>query len=356
MFLRKTLLLILLYSCSILQAQDKLLVEGTRGNFFVIHEVTEKESLSSIGRIYGITARQLALYNEINVNAVLALGAKLKVKLSPENFSSQANSESSIALYHIAKRGENLFQISQLYNKIPIATLRKLNDLSSDNVRDGQAIIVGFINGSKPQSTPKIVGDPLIQNTISKPIKAELPPLKNYNVIDARIDGSRELKGELRPLTDNELILYTLTQEKIRKEKAINGEVINTQPVSDEVKISEEEIKYIPNSSDEGYFEIFFWKFNTTSEKYSRTGQVAIFNSNSGILDRKFYVLTNNLLPGTLVRIIAQNQKAICARVLGPIPESINSEGVILYMSSAAASSLGMKESGFLVNLVCYPK
>ncbi len=356
MLLRKTLLLILLCSCSILQAQDKLLVEGTRGNFFVIHEVTEKESLSSIGRIYGITAKQLALHNEINANAVLALGAKLKVQLSPENFSSQANIETSIALYHIAKRGETLFQISQLYNKVPVATLRKLNDLLSDNVRDGQAIIVGFINGPKPQTTPKTVGDPLIQNTISKQIKAELPPLKNYNVVDARIDGSRELKGELKPLTDNELMLYALTQEKIRKENVINGVMINTQPVAEEVKISEEELKYIPNSTDEGYFEIFFWKFNTSSEKYSKTGQAAIFNSNSGILDRKFYVLTNNVLPGTIVRITAQNQKAICARVLGPIPESINSEGVILYMSKAAASSLGMKETGFLVNFVCYPK
>ena len=136
MHLRKTFLFILLCTYSLLQAQDKLVVQGTKNNLYVVHEVTEKESLSSIGRIYGITAKQLALYNDIKVNGVLPVGEKLKVQISPENFSSQANFETSIALYHIAKRGENLYQVSQLYNKVPITTLRKLNDLLSDNIRD----------------------------------------------------------------------------------------------------------------------------------------------------------------------------------------------------------------------------
>jgi LysM repeat protein len=356
MHLRKTFLLILVFTCSMLQAQDKLIVQGARDNLFVLHEVTEKESLSSIGRIYGIAAKQLALYNDINVNALLALGAELRFPLSAENFSSQANLETNIALYHIATRDENLYQMSQLYNKVPVATLRKWNDLSSDNVRNGQAIIIGFINGTKPQLTPKMVGDPSLQNALAKPIKAEPPPLKNYNVLDARIDGARELKGELKPLTYNELILYTAAQEKIRKENDFNGGMINTQPSPDEVKIGDDEMRYIPQPNDEGYFQMFFWKFNTSSEKQSKTGEAAIFNSKSGISDRKFYVLANNILPGTIVRISASNKKAICARVLGPIPESTNAEGLLLYISNAAAAALGLKETGFLVNLVCYPK
>jgi len=356
MNLRKTFLLILLCTHSVLQAQDKFIVQGTKDNFYVIHEVTEKESLTSVGRIYGISAKQLALYNEINANAVLPLGTKLKVQLSSENFSSQSYLETSIALYHIAKRGENLFQISQLYNKVQVTNLRKWNDLSSNNVRDGQAIIIGFINGPKPQSAPKMTGDPTTLNTMVRPIKAEPPPLKNYNVLDARIDGARELKGELRPLTYNELILYSAAQEKIRKENPSFSEVINTQSASDEVKIGDEEIRYISQPNDEGYFEMFFPKTNNITEKISKTGEAATFNSTSGITDRKFYVLTNNILPGTVVRITALNKKAICARVLGPIPESINSQGLLLYMSNAAAKALGMKESGFLVNFVCYSK
>ena len=353
---RKTLLVILICTCSLLKAQDKLVVEGTKGNFFVIHEVAEKESLSSIGRIYGITAKQLALYNDINVNAVLPLGTNLKVQLSAENFSNQANLETSIALYHIASRGENLYQMSQLYNKVPVATLRKWNDLSSNNIKDGQAIIIGFINGPKPQSATKMAGDPTVQNTMSNPIKAEPPPLKNYNVLDARIDGARELKGELKPLTYNELILYTAAQEKIRKENPSNVAVINTQLSSDEVKIGDEEIRYIPQPNDEGYFEIFFAKALNNAEKYSKTGEATTFNSASGIADRKFYVLINNILPGTVVRITAPNKKSVCARVLGPIPELINNESLFLYISNAAATALGIKETGFIVNLVYYPQ
>ena len=356
MHLRKTFLLVLFCSYSLLQAQDKLVVQGAKDNFFVVHEVTEKESLSSIGRIYGFTAKQLAQYNDINVNAVLALGTKLKVQLTPDNFSGQANLETSIALYHISKRGDNLYQLSQLYNKVPVATLRKWNDLSSDNVRDGQAIIIGFINGPKTQSASKAFADPTAQTATAKPIKAEPPPLKNYNVLDARIDGSRELKGELKPLTDNELLLYAASQEKIRKEYALNAGSTFKQAPSDEAILSDDEIKYIPQPTDEGYFEMFFPKTNITSEKQSKTGEAATFNSTSGITDRKFYILVNNILPGTIVRITASNKKAICARVLGPIPELANSEGLLLYMSNSAAAALNMKEVGFLVNLVCYPK
>lgn len=356
MNLRKTLLLILLCTCTLLQAQDKLIVQGTKDNFFVIHEVTEKESLSSIGRIYGVTAKQLALYNDINAKGVLPFGAKLKVPLSSENFSSQANLETNIALYHIANRGENLYQMSQLYNKIPISTLRKWNDLSSDNVRDGQAIIIGFISGPKPLSTLKMAGDQSSQNPLANPINAEPPPLKNYNVLDARIDGARELKGELKPLTYNELILYTAAQEKIRKENLSNGGVIYSQTASDEVKIGDDEMRYIPKPNDEGYFEMFFPKANNNSGKSSKTGEAAIFNSTSGIEDRKFYILTNNILPGIVVRITTPNKKSVYARVLGPIPEAYNSEGLLLYMSNSAATALGMKETGFIVNLVCYPK
>lgn len=356
MILKKISLLILLCTCSLLKAQDKLVVQGTKDNFYVLHEVAEKESLSSIGRIYGVTAKQLALYNNINLNAVLPLGATLKVQLSPENFSSQANMETSIALYHIARRGDNLYQMSQLFNKVPVATLRKWNDLYSDNVRDGQAIIIGFINGPKPQVAPKMAGDQTVQNVVINPLKAALPPLKNYNVLDAKIDGPRELKGELKPLTYNELILYNAEQEKIRKDNISNGGMIFTQQVSDEVKIEEEEMRYIPQSNDEGYFEMFFVKSYNSFGKNSKTGEAAIFNSSTGITDRKFYILINNILPGTVVRITAPNKKAICARVLGSIPESVNSEGILLYLSSAAASALGIRDSDFLVNLVCYSK
>ncbi len=349
---------------TLLHAQDKLVVEGKPGNFFVIHKVTEKESLSSIGRLYGYTPQQLAQYNGLNTNGILPLGASIKVQLTAQNLHQQQENELSIPVYHIASKGDNLFKLSQLYNKVAVASLRNWNDLKTDLVKDGQAIIVGYINGNKPVVPARIfVNDPLLSQSIAskpipvKPVDVGPPPLKNPNVMDAAVDGARELKGIMKPLTDNELLLLAQTQEKIKKD-AVAGSTLQTalpgsiSPVPlEEQRISDEDIFYTPTLSDEGYFSAFYTNADKSYTEISKMGNAAIFKSMSGVKDRKYYVLMNQILPGTIVKIKV-NKKSIYARVLGELPEIKGAENVLLRMSSAAASALGIQnQSLFSINL-----
>lgn len=361
MMIRKTLILLLLGCFTLLHAQDKLVVMGKPGDFYVIHKVAEKESLSSIGRLYGYTPKQLAIYNSINPNGVLPMGAAIKIQLNAQNLNQHAESELSIPVYHMASKGDNLFKLSQQYNKVPVTVLRNWNDLKTDIVRDGQAIIIGYVNGNKPLAPVRIfANDSLLQSiaplpvATANPVNLGLPPLKNPNVMDAAVDGARELKGMMSPLTDNELILLAQAQEKIKKDAGpfVASKSGSVQAPIDEQRVSDDDILYTPKINDEGYFGTVYASMEKTSAPFTKTGDAAIFKSLSGIADRKYYVLMNNVLPGTIVRITASNNKTICARVLGELPEIKGAENLLLRMSNATANALGMQnQSLFIISL-----
>lgn len=380
MVVKKILFLILFCGITLLQAQDKLVVMGSAGNYYVIHKIMEKESLSGIGRLYGFTPRQLAQYNGLNANAGLQLGGQLKIQLTAENLGHGPEDDNSIPVYHIARKGDNLFRLSQQYFKVPVASMRTWNDLKTDIVKDGQAIIIGYVNGTA-QSTaqravtrePFPVVKPLPGNTAKVQAAQPLPlptarpaadsvatPLKNPNVMDAAVDGARELKGEMKPLSENELLLLAAAQEKARKEAeaAANAKNISTgspiQAPTDEVRISEEDIAYTPKASDEGFFGAYYAGSAQSGTPYAGTGEAGVFKTLSGFNDRKFYVLMSSVLPGTIVRITATNKKTICARVLGALPVTRGAEGLLLRMSNAAAQALGMSAASFTINITYY--
>jgi LysM repeat protein len=355
MIFRKLLVFILTLIVLAGKTQERLVISGSAGNYYVIHNVQEKESLSSIGRIYGYSAKQLAQYNSLNPTSTLPIGAKLKIPLTADNFGMQAETNTGIALYHIAQKGDNLFKLSQQYYKVPLASLRTWNDLTSDLVKDGQAIIVGFFSGvsmNSSKSTEQENASNSVASSLNdkKPVVADKAPLKNPNVMDAAVDGPRTLQGEMKPLTDKELLLLGAAQASIQK-PANN---LPAPAASNEYILEDLGLSYKPVPGDEGYFSLFYEESTKSGEKISKSGDVGVFKSTSGVLDHKYYVLKNNVLPGTIVKITVPSKKSIYARVLGPVPETTQSSNMLLYMSNAAATALGMTESSFFVSINYY--
>ena len=131
MYLKKYLFVAILLCTQAVIAQDKLIAAGPTGDLYINHTVKGKETLSVLSRIYGATPRQIAAYNNLNANSVLALGVKLRIPLSEDNLVQQQEFATSEPVYHIAGKGENLFRLSQRYYKVPLANLREWNDLKT---------------------------------------------------------------------------------------------------------------------------------------------------------------------------------------------------------------------------------
>ena len=73
------------------------------------------------------------------------------------------------------------------------------------------------------------------------------------------------------------------------------------------------------------------------------TPAYGVFKSTSGWQDAKYYVLMNNVVPGTVLRITSKNTgRQVFAKVLGAVPPGKESEGLLLRISNAAAAALGV--------------
>jgi LysM repeat protein len=366
MYLKKYIFFVLLFCINLATAQDKLIAVGSIGDLYLSHTVKGKETLSVLSRIYGATPRQIAAYNNINANSVLPLGTKLKIPLSQENLVQEQEFATSEPVYHIAGKGENLFKLSQRYYKVPLAQLRDWNDLKTDALKNGQAIVIGFIGGSKLAAMKADAPAANTQVFVKPPIiggPVETPPLKDPNVMDAAIDGSREMKtGEMKPMTETDKFFAKAAADRAKKDAEAAASVVPAPVPVDQFKeankvapteyrINEEELRYVPKPNDEGYFGLIYAMDESTKNKINKAGDIATFKSLSGFSDRKFYALMNDVLPGTIVRITTSENKIVCARVLGPVPEIKGAPALIMRVSNATAAALGKTDTPFSVNI-----
>jgi hypothetical protein len=86
----------------------------------------------------------------------------------------------------------------------------------------------------------------------------------------------------------------------------------------------------------------------------NKTGEAATFKSTSGWQDKKYYVLMNDVAPGTIIKIASTENKVVYAKVLGSMPDMKENNGLLLRISNSAASYLGIIDPKFPVQISYY--
>jgi hypothetical protein len=191
--------------------------------------------------------------------------------------------------------------------------------------------------------------------------------MPNPNVYDAAKFGAKELKGEIKPvpvpvpLPPAALPVANVskpdgnlsTKFPVTNTNTSNPSFVNRKPalVAPTLVQTEGDFSYRPRSNDEGYFAHTYYMRIKDRAYQAITGDASIFKTISGWNDRKFYVLINEIIPGTIVRITTANKKSVCAKVLGPLPETQGAAGLVIRMNNAAASALGVDDQRFVVTI-----
>ena len=101
--------------------------------------------------------------------------------------------------------------------------------------------------------------------------------------------------------------------------------------------------------ANEGYFASLFSTQKKAATFQTLKGTAAVFKSMSGWKDNKFYILTNELPVGTIVRITTSDFKSICAKVINALPEVGNA--IQYRLNDAAAAILGVTNKTFQVSV-----
>jgi cell wall-associated NlpC family hydrolase len=100
---------------------------------------------------------------------------------------------------------------------------------------------------------------------------------------------------------------------------------------------------------DEGYFATLFSDQKKSASFQTLDGTASVFKSISGWQDKKFYILTNEIPVGTIVKITTTDFKTICAKVINALPDVSNS--IQYRLSDAAAAILGITNKTFQITV-----
>ena len=284
--------------------------------------------------------------------------------------------------YTIVK-GDNLYKLSKQF-KLTEAQLMQMNDMKDDKVKLGQVLIVNLPQAQTPK-TVAIDTIKTIKTTITEKVqsKALMPALTNSVKKDTSVVTKSIITKVTLPKVETTIKKDTIKSVMPKQIDTISNHVVKIDSVlvvktdttllvkkevtptlpsiiKDTLAIIEKAkpIELIPEPkpinknnkyvNDEGYFAAFFNRKAIADNPSS--GDAGAFKTASGWEDKKYYILINGLLPGTIVRVTANN-KSICAKVLTGLPEVKEDNGYLARLSNAAVSALGIETNKFAVTV-----
>ena len=294
---------------SVAQKTDLMIKQGDKG-LYLEHKVAPKESYFALGRLYNVHPRHLAAYNKLDFNKGLQIEQKLRIPLTDTNFTQSGGKGTPV--YYKCSSNEKLSDISNKNKNVALSNLRWWNKLTSDDIKKDKKLIVGFLLSSE-MTTVTIEGSPEPENKVVESKKVENPE-EDLTKKDEKKVAEDELKAEKKEEKKDPPPVI-----KEVKKVAVEGQGFFKPHF-------EQQTKVIPATKDE-------------------TVTSGIFKTLSGWQDAKYYLLMDNVQPGTIVRIInPANNKAIYAKVLGEMSGIRQNQGLNIRISNAGAAALEITE------------
>jgi LysM repeat protein len=360
--MKKFFVTVFICSSMVLVAQTN--IKGAGANSYITHKVVPGESLSSVARKYNVDTKAIAALNNFSAEKGLIIGQTIKVPAKGSASTSASAEVSTINTKvnsgnrHIVEKGETLSGIAVKY-KISMDDLQRWNKLTNANIAAGTSLIV---TGSKPKSktlsvkTVDIVTPPAVASSNKKVSKANttLPAetKKEEPVIAESITVEKKQEPVQPPMESNVV--------KTEAAPANTSTSLSNQPLQQgnaETRNEEKKIDLLtpePETSNEGVFSELYSIEATQKSLTNKTGDAATFKSSSGWQNKKFYVLIDNVQPGTILKISSVDNKVVFAKVLGSMPEMKENRGLLLRLSNAAASYMGIINPKFPVQVSFY--
>jgi LysM repeat protein len=310
----------------------------------------------------------------------LTIGQRVKIPLNQQNYESNSDGGTNgIPLTHLVAKSETLFKIGNDLN-VSAESLRKWNNLSSDRITPGTPLIVGYLktdgagsSGNAVNNNAKVeknTTDQVEKNvavTEATPaaqaskdeVSASAADKEKGNTVetknrDEKDTGSNPQNSSTASVIAEDTALAVMSEESSKAVEKIETKAEpqkQDEPVSaqkNETRITQS-AGYNQNPTAGSFEDIYGLQAGGKSEN-TKSGDAATFKSTSGWQDKKYYVLINDIAPGTILKISASG-KVVYAKVLGSMPEMKENNGLLLRISNAAASELGIIDPKFPVEI-----
>ncbi len=350
---------IMSFSASLSAQIEQLIVKGGSKSNYVEHKVTAKENFYSIGRLFNVHPKHLALFNSLDMSKGLSIGQTIKIPLSDTNYNHK--SEFGSPVYYVTGTGETVYNVST-NNNVLMEKLRKWNKITGDKLSSGSKLIVGFVVNNQQQGLA--VANPQKEIATEKrlPDSSRGSTAKNENAVSSEL--RKEDVKQIEPGPAKKVV--------VKEDSPKNDQVIETKkdvsaiepgPAKKEaVKEDSPKNESAPQpktemraqNANQGFFKTSFdQQIKQQPITKEQTLTSGIFKTASGWSDAKYYLLMDGVEPGTVVKITnPANNKMIYAKLLGEISGLKPNQGVNIRISNAAASALDINETDkFIVKL-----
>lgn len=346
------------FSLLVIVLMVQLTVQAQTAVQYITHTIQKGETLSALSVKYKTTVGDIMRLNGMNSSSKLSIGQKVKIPVNGAKVPRQepavsnttpasqpvvANTPAAVqgtpvtnATIHVVEKGETLYKISRTYH-VTVDQLKQWNHLTSNNVAVGQHLAVGagnvtVVTQPQPQPATQPAGNdtPVQQTAPSKPVTA-VP-------------------------VDTPASQPSTTTQQPAAGKSDTGKTPAANPAI-QVEPKEKEDSYVDPSKirPEGYFASLFGADVAGRTLTDTTGTSMTFKTASGWTDKKYYILINNVAPGSIVKVsVPGNNKVIYAKVLWNMNDMKENEGLAFRISNAAAEALGITDLKFQLKVSYY--
>lgn len=394
----KLTFIILLFCFGTAKSQN-LTVEGSAPDLYVNHIVAPKENFYSVGRLYNQAPKAIASFNNIVMEKGLTIGQRIKIPLNAQNFDVSgiaAAGETLIPVTHIIVKSETLTKIGADY-KVSPQMVKQWNSLNSDILTPGSPLIVGNLKIKSDQAAG--VSKQIASANNELPVAKRESNIKQVNTLPEQREQKKTLpeatENKEAPLTSKGINVKTDTAFSLPTETAqpkgnpvspsaervVVNEITGTENKGSKEPVAKKVVTEVPKTNTtfpvetkdernndrridlstagtgslaEGAFAGLFNKEVNQKSLTTKRGEAATFKSTSGWMDKKFYVLMDNVTPGTILKIESVDNKVVFAKVLGSMPEMKENTGLLIRISNSAASYLGIIDPKFPVEVSYY--
>jgi LysM repeat protein len=299
-------------------------------NNFISHTLKAGETLSLLAKEYNTNVGDIMRLNNMHADSKLVYGSAIKIpstqKIKTEARQTPPAKQINVAVdknavRHTVVKGETLYSISKQFN-VTTEQLKAWNNLTDNSVKLGSDLIVGANNSSTQTNTAAQTKRQRVETS---------QPAETNNIIQP------EQKTE------------TVTVSNVVEEKSVdNADVKTKNEIPDNQTSYNTANKVLPEGG--GYFENQFT--GKIKRKKHISGVSKTFKTSSGWNDAKYYILADDINPGTIVKLTADNGKSVYAKVLWNMGDLKENNGIDFRISNATAAALNENAASF--NLTVY--
>ncbi len=323
---------------------------------YLTHTIKAGETLSGLARQYHTTVGDIMRLNKMTTSSKLVLGESVKIPLHKTLVVNKKKSSSETTartqpertttggepIYHIVLPGESLYSLSKKYHTT-IVSLKKLNNLKKDIIVDGHKIVVGYT------ATPVASGEN--QGTAQTTVAGVTPENKPETPYVAKSD-TRESEPENKVLDTSHLIDIPKNLPEHPESATSSGNPAGSVTGSP-ADLPRTTGLSTASPAPQGFFTPSFGVGVEGRSIQTVSGTAMTFKSASGWTNKKYYILMNNVPPGSVVKISADNT-VIYAKVLWSMSDIKENDGIDFRISTAAAAALGLSEAKFPLTITYY--